>query len=363
VWAETGLFTLLFFAAFWVLVFAGPRGTGGSARPPSRGIVTAAIVAAAALYLAMQPPGAFAGAFPSAAAYAAGALAAAAATAVLWPAISGADVGLVRAGLAGGLVGFLVSSAVDVTFSDAPAAAAAVFAAAAYAPRGKTAALASGGFNARIAAGAALVALMAFVGAGFLPLGQAHSAMEDARHYALRGDLARAAERARFAMTLDPTNVRPVYQLAYVYEQAARGPERQRSFDLAERLYKQALALDECFLPAHEGLARLYVSAGPRYCSKALDRYATLLKCYPTSAQYHIGAAEALDRMGGADADAAALHHYLTALEIDRHVEEHGAQLSAEEKAKVSERIRAIESRYPPEVIGNMRKATGDVTK
>ena len=144
VWAETGVFTLIFFVALWVLVFAGPRGTGGSARAPSRRLVIGAILAAAALYLLMQGPGAFSGRIPSATAYAAGAIVAAGAAAILWPALAGADVGLARAGLAGGIAGFLASSAVDVTFSDAPAAAAAVFAAAAYAPRGKAAALAVG---------------------------------------------------------------------------------------------------------------------------------------------------------------------------------------------------------------------------
>jgi len=341
VWAEGGFFSLLFIAAFWALVFV-PGGGGDEGPPAGRWAAAGAIAAATLAYAAfLYARGQLAegGDRALAAALAAGGAAGAWLAAALWKATHGARAWLVKAGVAAGVVGFIAESAVDVSWSDAGAAAAAVFAAAILG-RTKSAVLKAGTPGATAAAAGAALALILFVADVYVPYSQAEAEMTDAMAYVAEGDASAARASLREAMRFDPGNAEPVARLGRLYEAAARAQgEKPQLFTVAEGLYREALRLDERHLGAREGLARLYSAAGGNFTEPALEQYGILLHFYPTSSRYQLEAARFLERSGAREQ---ALAHYRRALEIDGHVAEHGMQLSKDERLEIEAAIERL---------------------
>ncbi|MCD6405733.1 MAG: O-antigen ligase family protein [Planctomycetes bacterium] len=346
VWASGGVFALVFFAAFWILVFAGPKVSGTSPPQPGRLLATAALAGAGLLYAAMlglegglSP----AGDLPLAVTVLAGALSGAVVVFFLWPAEGALDLGIIRAGLAAGIAGFLLSATVDVTFSDAGAATAVVFAAAALSPRRKYAVLKPATFQAFVIAGLAVVALLLFVGKVFLPCAQAETALEAARSHFQRGEMAAAERDARTASSLNPKNAAAPALLGDIYfARVSRPGGSSKDLLLAEKFYNKALELDYLYLPALVNRARLYSMAGPRYFSQALNAHMTLLAAYPANSQYNLMAARLLDRHA---VHRKALTFYQRALHIDAHVQQHGIQLSPEEHTEITEAIDRLQEK------------------
>ena len=339
-WAEGGLFSLLFFVAFWVLVFAGPREKAPAAHSPPGALSFAlAPLAAAALFVLVQ--GDLFGPDASAtAAVVSGALLASILAPLLWRLSADADLAIVNAGLAAGVAGFALHSAADIDFSEPAAAAAVLFAAAALSPRGKFAALSSGSRRAVFAAGLAAVALLLFMVKVYLPCSQAETFIDAAGSAAASGDLALAADRARGAAALDPANASAPLLLARIYEtQAGARKTHDQPFVLAESFYAKTLSLDPHCWPAHEGLARLYTAAGPAYLEKALKEYSALLTLHPSSSKFHWDAARLLEKAALPDS---ALAHYLKALDIDSREKEHGLQFSPAERSEIEAAVKRI---------------------
>jgi O-antigen ligase/Tfp pilus assembly protein PilF len=341
VWAEGGFFALLFFVSFWVLVFAAGRATEAKSKSPPAWTAAAAVAAALVLYLVVQ--GDFTGEDDyQTAAVAGGAVAAAALVFFLWKASETADAGYARAGLAAGAAGFILHSAADVSFTDVGAAAAVMFAAAAIAGRRKAAVLTAGGRPAMFFAALACAGLILFVGKAYVPYSQGEAAMEEARNLMAGGNGQAAADRAREALALDPSNASVPAFLGAVYEPGARAEgAKSKQFVISQEFYRKAIALDHACRNAHEGLARLYESQGPESYDKAIAQYVLLLSAYETNSRYHIDAAKLLEKAGEAGA---ALSHYKRALEIDDHVEQHGIQLTREERGQVEGAIKRLEA-------------------
>mgnify|MGYP001468007917 CR=1 FL=1 len=339
VWAEGGVFSLLFFAAFWVFVFAGRRSTRPGHAPPGWG-AAAAVGAALLMYLAVN--GSFAGDdAPLTLVVCLGMAIAGALVILLWIVAEGADTGLARAGLAAGVAAFAAHAATDITFSQSGGATAAIFAAAALSPRGKSALARGGKAGSMLLAGVAALALVLFAGKIYVPYTQAELAMSDATFMLSQGDAVAAAERAREATALDPKNTVPPTFLGRLYEQAAKGGTgREQHAAAAQAFFCKAIELDSLNRAAHEGLTRLYVQGGPESYDEALTEYATLLMIYPTNSQYCIGAAGILEKVGR---PADAVLYYRQALAIDDKVEQHGIQLTKEERAGIEAAIRRIE--------------------
>ncbi len=340
VWTSGGVFALVFFVAFWILVFAGPKASGTSPPQSGRLLAAAALAGAGLLYVAMLglegdlSPG---GDLPLAMTVLGGSLAGAAVVFLLWPAQGALDLAVVRAGLAGGIVGFLLSATVDVTFSDAGAATAVIFAAAALSPRRKCAVLKPGTFQAFATAGLAVAALLLFVGKVLLPCAQAETALEAAKSHFQRGDMAAAARDALAARSLYPENAAAAALLGDIYFTAAVRPGGgPKNFLLAEEFYNRALELDRFCLPALVNRARLYSMAGPRYFPEALDAYKALLAAYPNNSHYNLMTARFLDKHA---LRRKALSYYRKALQIDDRVQQHGIQLSPKERAEIKEAI------------------------
>jgi len=351
--AEGGVFALLFFTSFWVLVLlpggASPPPVGGTGAHPARApageaptIALAAVAAALAVYLATQ--GDFTGSDDYlTAAVAGGAVAAALCVFVLWRGAGPGRSDFVSAGLVAGVAGFLVHSFVDITFSDAGAATAGIFAAAAVSPRTREWAIRAGSAWAASLALLACAALVYFAGWVYVPLTQAGIALDEARAYVERGDLQNASERANAALSLDTRNTRPLDLLGAIYEASARAPEyREQAFNLARRFYSLALGADPMNRAAHEGLARVYEAMGPSTYYDALMERMSLILLYPSNSRYHVAAARLLEKAGYLPA---ALAHYRRALDINDSVEEHGMQFTDKERlglrADVA-RLRAI---------------------
>jgi len=339
VWAEGGVFSLLFFASFLALVFAGPKSRGDAAGPRTGFRGAAAIVAALALYVFVQ--GDISGVDAAlTAAIAAAAAAAAAFAALLWPLGETADAALVRAGLAAGVAGFCIHSAVDVTFSDAGATTAAIFAAAVLSPRGKAAVLRGGRRGTILVAALACVVLVAFVARFYVPYSQAETIMEEARELAEKGDAASAANRARTALTLDPADSAIPTFLGRFYEAVSKNEAARAQASLvAEDYYNKAANLDPMNRAAREGLVRIFNASGPEGYAKAIAVYAQLLQLYPTNSRYHIGAARVLEKTGF---PAEALGHYRRGVFIDDYEEQHGVQLDKEELAEARAAIKRL---------------------
>jgi len=342
IWAEGGVFSLLFFAAFWTLVFAGPAGREGPSAPPGRYLAACAVVAAAAFYCGISWDAAFAGTFPTAVPILGGSVVAAVVIVFLWPLLEKADLNLVRAGIIGGIAGFLVACAADVTFSDAGAATAGIFAAAALSPRGKSAAVRSHTRGAYGIAAAGAAGLIAFVWLVLTPYTQAQAAKDSAILYWSKGDLPAAADSARAAVAADRTDPAPYALLGTIYEAKARMDKQGGTdFDIAEKEYIEAVRLDCRNLAAHEGLARIYTAKGAECYEKALAEYGVLLTLYPNSSKYNVGAARLLERIGSLPL---ALERYKHALAIDDATVEHGMQLSAAEREELTRSVARLQA-------------------
>jgi len=342
--AEGGFFSFIFFASFWVLVFAGPR-QEANARAPSRAFAAAAALPAAALLQTglvwMEGGlGADLDLYPS--------------LALLGGAVIGgvfiyywrrgataADTALVRAGMGAGILAFLLSSMVDITFSDAGAATVAVFAAAAFAPRGKSAVLKPATRGAYLLAAAVVAGLFVFVGSVFIPYTHAEAAVESAGAYLAAGDLVSARKNAEEALKIDPANPEALRILGNVYEVQSRAPGAPKeAFGKAENYYREALSINCWDRGALEGLARLYTHRGGAWLDDALGAYQRLLEAYPASSRYHLMAARFHERLG---LTLEALSNYRRALYIDERTEQHGIQFSDDERDEISRAIARLE--------------------
>ncbi|MHC4713762.1 MAG: O-antigen ligase family protein [Planctomycetota bacterium] len=379
--AQGGVFSLVFFLAFWVLVFAGkngdanhfspkaPKGAGvcaGSGReeslaspffPSRQGAAIAALPAAALVYSALvygEGGLTMQGDLLLCLVVLAGAVLGAFLIWLFWAATDEADEGFVRAGLYCGVAGFLASSMIDVTLSDAGATTAVLFAAAAVAPRGKSAALTRAPWQAL--AGAALVAVGVFVFMAkvFLPFWQSEMLVQSAGAYLRSATLASregrpagpfltaAAGAAREALKVDPGNAEIPALLGNVYEAATSpGNPSSKNFALAKGFYSRAVDLDCLHRGALEGLARLYSRAGPKHLTKALEVNMKLVGLYPNSSRYHVMTARTLEKLG---VHFEAVSHYRLALSIDERIEQHGIQLTEAEKAEIEEAIKRNEA-------------------
>lgn len=315
---------------------------------PGGYFMAVAILAATAFYILVNPgeilsPPAEGATIPVAVPIVAGALAAAAVAVFFRPLVDGADLSMARAGLAAGVVGFIAASCLDVTFTDAGAAASAIFAAAALSPRGKFAAVKPHGASAFALAGVAALSLVLYAALVFVPRSRVETAMDQSTYRLQLDDLQGAAASAREALAIDPRDPAPLVRLGQIYEIAGRNEEPgAKNHELAEKFYQSAVALNCRSLAAHYGLARVYIAEGPSKYLKALAEYEILLRLYPQSSQFNIGAAGLFEKLGG---ERAALEHYRRALAIDARVEEHGMQLSPAERDKTAAAIRRLEER------------------
>jgi len=340
VFAEGGLFSLVFFAGFWVLVFVGPR------EEPSRRTGATPVAAAAALPAAVllemglvHMRGGLTAEFDlyPMLALLGGSLVGAVVVAACFLRALAADERLVRAGLAAGLCAFLMSCMVDVTFSDPGAATAAIFAAAALAPRGKAGDLVPGTARTFAVAALVIVGLVAYVGWVFLPFTQSETALEAARYDLAAGDIDRARRNAEAALEVDPGNADVLTLMGNIHEAEIRpGRSTAAAFSKAERYYNAALSTDCWHRGALEGLFRMYTGAGGDYITDAAAVVDRLLSAYPTSSRYHLMAARLYERVG---LERDALSHYRTALYIDDRTEQHGIELSDEERKEI---VRAL---------------------
>lgn len=342
--AEGGLFSLALFAAFWILVFAGGP-PEANARAPSRAFAAAAALPAAALLemgLVWMAGGLTAelDLYPSLVLLC-GATAGGAFIYHFRRVAAVADIALVRAGLGAGILAFLLSSMVDVTLSDAGTATAAIFAAAAFAPRGKSAVLRPATRGAYLLAGAVILGLFAFVGNVFIPYTQAEAAVESAAAYLAAGDPVTARRNAQAVLDIDPGNAQALRILGNVYEaQSLATGAPKGAIIKAEDYYLQALSTDCWDRGALEGLARLYTRRGGESLDNALEACRRLLEAYPTSSRYHLMAARLHERLG---LTLQALSHYRKALYIDERTEQHGIQFSEYERDEISRAIARLE--------------------
>ncbi len=349
IWAQAGVFSLLFLVAFWVLVFAGPRREDDPGAPPGRAVAVWALPAAALVYAALlysEGGLTLAGDLRLCMVVLAGSIVGAIVIRLFWSTAEDLDEGLVRAGVYSGVIGLLLSSMVDMTLSDAGATAAAVFAAAAVSPRGKTANLAKSLRQALVVAAAVAVGVFVFASKVFLPFWQSEMLTGSATAYLKSGDLTSAAASAREALKVDPSNSEILTLLGNTHE-AAIDPEAVPggNFNLAEGLYLEAAELDCLNRAALEGLARMYFRAGPKYMSKALEIDIRLLAIYPNNSRYHVIIARTLEKLGNSFE---AARHYRQALAIDERVEQHGIQLSEQEKAAIHQAIARNEAALSP---------------
>lgn len=328
-WAEGGVFALLFFLAFWTLVLVGRRDpAAGRAGPGGRACVLA-VVMALLLYFATEAD--FVGVDRGlTASVIAGAAASIVLIILLVPAAAALEPSFVLAGLAAGLAGFLLHGLTDVDFGDAGAAAVAVFAAAAFSPRGRHTWTPAKAFNAALLAFLACVALVLFVWRILLPLSQAQLAMSDAAALLENRRVQASADRALEAMQLDSHNpyIPTFLGRLYAASPSAKDPS-DRFFTAAEGFFRRSLALDARYRPAHEGLASLYAAAGPECLEKAIEQRKILLLLYPNNSFYRVAAGRLLERAGRLEE---ARDHYRMALEINDWTEEHGQQFTREER-------------------------------
>lgn len=345
-WVEGGFFSLLFFASFWVLVFAAPGEKASPGRSPPASAAVLAVLAALALYLVLQAD--LSGPdLELTAAVVAGTVVCLFLLLLFLPASLSADAPLARAGLAAGVAGFMIHCATDVDFSDAGAATAVIFAAAALSPRGKAAVLAAGRPPAAVLALSACLALLLFVGRTYIRYSQAEFALEEARVRLMEGNGMAAADRGRTAAALDPSNTAPVMFLAELYARSVPpGKPGSSNFIVAETFYRKALELNLRHWPAHDGLARLYETAGPDFTDKALSEYAALVAMYPVNSRYRLRAARLLEK---SRYYFDALEHYRRARDIDDETLEHGQQLESAEKAEIKEAIERLKALLKPQ--------------
>jgi len=333
--AEGGLFSLVFFAGFWVLVFVGPREEPSGRTGPAPVAAAAALPAAVLLEMGLvRMKGGLTAEldlYPMLALLG-GSLVGAVVVACFLRALA-ADERLVRAGLAAGICAFGLSCMVDVTFSDPGAATAAIFAAAALAPRGKAVDLVPATARTFAVTALVMVGLAAYVGWVFLPFTQSEAALEAARYDLAAGDIDRARRNAEAALEVDPGNADVLVLLGNIHEAEIRpGRSTAAAFSKAERYYNAALSTDCWHRGALEGLFRMYTGAGGDYITDAAAVVERLLSAYPTSSRYHLMAARLYERIGRTRD---ALSHYRTALYIDDRTQQHGIELSDEEREEI----------------------------
>ena len=175
------------------------------------------------------------------------------------------------------------------------------------------------------------VALLAFTAKVFIPLSQSEILLDNARSAAQRGDFTSAEEMARQASKLDPANSDVHTLIGKLRE--SWSPRRGENISLALKAYEDALELDCWNRNAMEGLWRIYNTGRPPKLEETLVITIRLLSAYPTSSRYNIMAGGLYERMGRT---IDAIIHYRMALYIDDHVEQHGAQLSADEREKTT---------------------------
>ncbi len=342
VFAEGGLFSLVFFAGFWVLVFSGQT-AGQRPRAPSWILASGAAFPAAVLVqmglvhmhggltaqLDLYPLLALLG----------GSLVAASIVWLYGAQSSEADDRLVRAGIAAGLAAFLISCMADMTFSDAGAATVAIFGAAAIASGGKAAALQGATIRTAIVAAVVIAGLLGYVGKVFVPVVQAEAAADSARAYLAEGNTAPALRHAETALSLDPRNADLHALLGNIREaEITLDPLDMAAFTAAQQHYLEALAINCWQRAALEGLFRIYSVAEVEEADAIAVR---LLESYPSSNRYNLMVARLYDRTGRSHE---ALALYRRALHIDDHTEQHGIQFSESERREIADAISRLES-------------------
>jgi Flp pilus assembly protein TadD len=192
--------------------------------------------------------------------------------------------------------------------------------------------------------------LFVFITRVFLPFQMSEALLESAAGHLRDDNLALAASRVNIALDSDPRNADAYVLLGRIYETAAFTEEADpANFEKSWKAYQQAAEIDCLNRGALEGLVRLSMARGGSQLLAAESLIIRLIGIYPTNSRYYILAGQVNERRGlyfDASVD------YRRALEIDEYVEQHGVQLSDEEREQVQRAITRTERAFRESVSG-----------